>query len=460
MKIMLSIMKMLPVSMARRMSAPMIAKPRLETGRKHPTIQMNLSNLLVCAEYCGTCPSNPEIKGENALYCATGKSSAKIVENGCNCVECPLLDKCSARSTAYFCKDGACAPNEDIDTKTGKPLSDRAKYLNRFQVHEKEQKATEVMEKRIQAQNVPVDSIKDVSIDFVGDKEVKTKSNIPLLYASLEAGIAHTHVCGGRAKCSTCRVIVTEGLMNCNPRNEAEAHLAHRKGFTPEVRLACQTTIGGNISARRLVLDAADISEAIGEHAEAGGREANVSILFSDIRDFTAFSEKALPYDIIHILNRYFDTIGEYIDQNGGYIDKYMGDGIMAIFGLDHKSQQNPPLYAVQSAYKIVRGLKEFNKYLKSHFNTEFRIGIGIHTGEVIIGNLGYRKKKDLTAIGDTVNTASRIEALTKKAGTPVLVSENTYILVKDSYKWGRQFKASVKGKAEPITVYEPLFDL
>ena len=456
---MILMMKMLPAFIKNRMKPPMLKKSRIAAGQLHPTIKMNMSNLLICADYCGTCPSNPNAKGETALYCAIGKSSQPVEENGCNCVECPLLEKCSQNVTAYFCKNGACAARKKGEGNHETAPTD---YMKRFMAHEQDIAAAELMEKRIQEDNLPESEVREVKINFVGDKEVLTKSNVPILKASLDAGIPHTHVCGGRAKCSTCRVIVTEGLLKCNPRNEIEAKLAHAKGFTPEVRLACQTKVSGDVSLRRLVLDAEDISEAIKQKMSIsgeGGREARVSILFSDIRSFTSFAEKALPYDIIHILNRYFDTIGQYIDNNGGYIDKYMGDGIMVIYGLDEKSKEHPALFAVQSAYKIMTALKDFNVYLKAHFNHEFKIGIGIHTGDVIVGNLGFHKKKEFTAIGDTVNTASRIESLTKSAGTPVLVSEETYILVKENYKWGKQYKAKVKGKEKPITVYQPIFD-
>jgi len=283
-----------------------------------------------------------------------------------------------------------------------------------------------------------------------------------ILNASLGAGIPHTHVCGGRARCSTCRVLVTRGLENCSPRNDAEARLAKIKGFSPEIRLACQTTVMGDVSLRRLVLDDTDIRAAIQEgRSDPGdaGREAEVTLLFCDIRSFTAFAEQALPYDVIHILNRYFEALGGIIDRHGGYIDKYMGDGIMVIFGLDPTVQGHSARLAVAAAQDMALMLPGFNEYLKSHFNHEFRIGVGVHTGTVILGSLGYHKKKEYTAIGDTVNTASRIEAENKKAGTTVLVSEHTYALAGAGFRWGKQFSAGVKGKEENLHLYELVVD-
>ena len=165
------------------------------------------------------------------------------------------------------------------------------------------------------------------------------------------------------------------------------------------------------------------------------------------------------PYDIVHILNRYFDILGDDIDKNHGYIDKYMGDGIMAIFGLDEESEENSAAQALSAALGMISSLHSFNEYLESRFDHQFKIGIGIHTGKVIVGNLGYRKKKEFTAIGDTVNTASRIESLNKKTGTSILVSEETYLMIKDQFSWKNKFKSQVKGKELPIIVYEPKID-
>ncbi len=179
--------------------------------------------------------------------------------------------------------------------------------------------------------------------------------------------------------------------------------------------------------------------------------------MFCDIRSFTAFSERSLPYDVIHILNRYFETLGAIIDRQGGFIDKYMGDGIMVIFGLDRSAQEHSARLAVGAARDMARALPEFNRYLQSHFNHEFRIGVGIHTGTVILGSLGFHKKKEYTAIGDTVNTASRIEAVNKHAGTTILVSEHTYALAGAGFRWGKKFSAEVKGKEEVLHVHELL---
>lgn len=449
-------MQMIPRGIRKRIKAGPLGFKRLKLGQSHPTIDMNLENLLICMKNCGTCPSYPGNKME-ALFCASGESSNKIIENGCNCVSCPLYEQCSSNNSVYFCINGSCAGKED-DTDNCNNNDSTGSYLARFinteNIPDKDKSITAANSEKSDKTGAV-----DVKINFIGDKLVATNSKTPILEASLSSGIDHTHVCGGRARCSTCRVIVTDGLEHCIPRNEKESALAKIKGFSPDVRLACQTTVNNNISLRRLVLDDEDIAVAINEgrsNLNDSGREIEATILFSDIRSFTSFSERSLPYDIVHILNRYFDTLGEDIDFYDGYIDKYMGDGIMAIFGLGTESKESSAFQAVSAAIKMIKSLDRFNEYLGSRFDHQFRIGIGIHTGKVIVGNLGFRKKKEFTAIGDTVNTASRIESLNKKSGTSILVSEQTYLHIKDRFNWNRKYRSRVKGKEQPVVVYEP----
>ena len=132
-------------------------------------------------------------------------------------------------------------------------------------------------------------------LHFEGEKDVKTTSSVTILTASLGAGIPHTHVCGGRARCSTCRVLISKGLDPLQAEKCRRGQPCAREGFFDEVRLACQTTITGDVDIRRLVLDDADIQSAIQEgRKDAGeGREVEVSVLFCDVRSFTAFAESA-----------------------------------------------------------------------------------------------------------------------------------------------------------------------
>ena len=279
--------------------------------------------------------------------------------------------------------------------------------------------------------------------------------DLTLLEISLKHNIPHVHTCGGKARCSTCRVIILESEENVLPRNEKEHVISSRKGFADNIRLACQTKVCGSVKIRRLVLDEYDIKLSVSD-SKFTGREKNIVVMFCDIREFTKFSENNLSYDIVHIINRYFFHMGEIILKHNGYIDKYMGDGIMAIFGIEDESSQSC-LDAVECGLEMVRDMDDFNDYLRNNFNTEFRIGIGIHYGEAIIGQMGHPENSQFSAIGDTVNIASRVESSTKISDVPMLISDALYNEIKDRTKIGKSVECELKGKVGTHDLFEVL---
>jgi len=287
--------------------------------------------------------------------------------------------------------------------------------------------------------------------DAVIDEDDLTLS---LLDIALKHDIPHMHICGGKARCSTCRVIIQQGLENILPRNEVEQQLAEKKAMEGNVRLACQTYIKGPVTLRRLVIDDLDADLARNQQ-EKSGREKKLAILFSDIRGFTAFSERHLPYDVIHILNRYFQEMGTAVFEHHGYIDKYIGDGLMALFGVEECNDTINCINAISAAFQMIQSLDKVNRYLKQNYDESFEIGIGIHFGNVVLGNIGHSNKVQHTAIGDSVNIASRIEEQTKYENTPILVSESMYLNIKDKVCVGKTLSASLKGKKEAFLLYE-----
>ncbi len=281
-----------------------------------------------------------------------------------------------------------------------------------------------------------------------------------LLDISLEAGIPHTHVCGGNARCSTCRVIILEGLEHCSPRTAAEQVLATQLGLEPSVRLACQTAIAqsGKITLRRLSLDLDDralfFDQATGEIApRVMGRELNLAILFADIRGFTTFSESVLPYDVIYVLNRYFQRMAEVINRHGGMINTYMGDGLMALFGVDNPDRAAER--AIRAGVKMLEALEELNPSLEMLYQRRLQIGIGVHYGNTVVGTIGDPRNPKMTAIGDAVNFASRIEAANKTLGTQFLISEAAYLEASDQVITNGFFQVKIPGKSGEFWLYE-----
>jgi adenylate cyclase len=234
--------------------------------------------------------------------------------------------------------------------------------------------------------------------------------------------------------------------------------MASRLAFSPDIRLGCQTSVTGDVKVRRLVLDDEDVelTNLLVKGAEPGlvGVEKHVLVLFADIRGFTPFSEALLPYDVIHVLNRYFNIMGHVISSHGGRIDNYMGDGLMAIFEADDPVEGT--LGAVRAGLGMLEALQEhMHPYLERIWGKRFQIGVGLHYGLVgvgTVGALGDRRKK---VIGDAVNLASRIESANKKAGTQFLVSEDAYALVAEHVKINRTMKVKIRGKTGKYRLYE-----
>ncbi len=277
---------------------------------------------------------------------------------------------------------------------------------------------------------------------------VSLRHDTTLLDECLRAGIPMVHACGAKARCSTCRVVLLHGELP--PRNELEQKLAEKLNWSDDIRLSCQLRAehAGRVTVRRVVKDQLD-RELL--HQSNSARERNVAILFSDIRSFTSFSERHLPHDIVHILNRYFVEMGDAIHQSRGRIDKYMGDGIMAIFGLD--GDGHPAKLAYDAARDMLSRLQGFNKYLEATYREHFEIGIGIHYGSVVVGDIGHPKSASFTAIGDAVNIAARIESATKGVA-PLLVSES----VRDAIGgtgWP-SIEMHLKGKSKPMVLHIP----
>jgi len=197
-----------------------------------------------------------------------------------------------------------------------------------------------------------------------------------------------------------------------------------------------------------------DVLEKVLEgEVELFGEQRHSTVLFCDIRDFTTISEQLPPKELLTRLNGWLDIMVDAIVDHGGRVDKFIGDSIMAVFGVPIQ-QENHSLRAVKAGLDMLERLKYWNEELKSPDFMPWQIGIGIHSGEVIAGNIGSKKKMEYAVIGDVVNTASRIEQLNKKFKTNVLISEETYNIVAHEVEAERLGPETVKGKKIPGVVY------
>ncbi len=277
-----------------------------------------------------------------------------------------------------------------------------------------------------------------------------------VLKAASRAKIHFAHACGGQAKCSTCRIWILSGAEGCPPPNDKEQALRERVGLDGAIRLACQLHPTGDIAFRRLVLDETDL--AIANQLRRGpahkaGELRKVAIFFSDIAGFTTFAEDMTPYDVMYLLNRYFAQAGAIIEDNFGYVDKFVGDGMMAIFGSG--GEADAPIRAVKAALETLAMVDRMKPFLKTMYGLDFDIRIGVHYGEALIGSVGSIGNERLTAIGDVVNVASRVEAANKDAGTRFLITEALHDEVRDQVETSDFIRVRLRGTSERITLYE-----
>ncbi len=366
--------------------------------------------------------------GSNYFWCSCGKSKKQPFCDGSHSGSdyFPMKFVAENSEVVYFCgcKETANSPLCDGSHKKRPLLEEMDKS---FSVH-------------IQPDNLEIDVAEEESI----------------LIASLRNNISHLSACGGTGKCSTCRVEVIEGLENCQPRNDIEQKLADKLSFPSNIRLGCQTKLKGNITYRRLLLDKRDVqlnNQVTQQRLESVGTLRNLTILFCDIKGFTPFSESLSAYDVIFILNRYFSIMREVILRHGGEINNYIGDAILAIFGLKESRQQS--LRAVSAGLEMIKAMDEFKSYLNTAYGSDFDIRVGLHYGEVISGSVGQGEDKKVTVIGDAVNVASRIEAINKEAGTRFLISETVYEQVKENVVVKNYLRLKLRGTSNLITLHE-----
>jgi adenylate cyclase len=262
-----------------------------------------------------------------------------------------------------------------------------------------------------------------IQITYPDGREVQAPRNFSVLEASRLAGIPHASVCGGRGRCSTCRIRVSQGLASLPPPSPGELKVLQRVGAAPNVRLACQLRPLNNLSVTPLLPASAQASDGFAQPSYLAGQERTIAVMFADIRSFTGIAEHKLPYDLVFLLNSYFEAVGEAITTAGGMVDKFVGDGVMALFGVDSGPQEGCR-QAIAAAKAMVEQVEALSQALSEELSAALRIGIGIHCGPAVVGRMGYGTSIHLTAIGDTVNVASRLQDLTKEYTCQLVISE------------------------------------
>jgi adenylate cyclase len=290
-----------------------------------------------------------------------------------------------------------------------------------------------------------------VSIGYPGGRVVRVPIGYPVLEASRSARIPHASICGGRGRCTTCRIRVLRGFEALpKPRHSEQAALARLRAG-PNVRLACQLRPRTDIAVLPLLPPDITANDPR-RNRESASTERFVAIMFIDIRRSTALFESRLPYDVVFLLNHFFDAVAAAVVKAGGAPNQFLGDGVMAIFGM----RSTPEVACAQAlaAAQLVRArLTDMNRLLANELPTPIEIGVGLHAGTVILGEIGYRDRFVLTAIGDTVHVAARLQDLTKDFGCELVVSEAVAATAGIDLAQFPEREVQVRGREAPLRV-------
>ncbi len=260
-----------------------------------------------------------------------------------------------------------------------------------------------------------------------------------VLEASRSFGIAHLSMCGGRARCSTCRVRVTEGAAHCPPPEQDEQRTLSRIHADVDVRLACQLRPQGAVSVVPLLAPKSEPWLKLSRDVPDLISEANVALLFVDLHRWTGTTHRRLsPHDTIHALNLYLEAVGDAIIAAGGVQSRIASESALAIFGLED-SIEAACRQALGAAAQIERSLRSLNTRLVRELGFTADVSLCIHAGPVVVGNAGHRDGRSLTAVGEAIDVAQRLRALTRVGGARFVASRSAIAsagLSADSLSW------------------------
>lgn len=292
-----------------------------------------------------------------------------------------------------------------------------------------------------------------ISLSYGNGRTVRVPKGLSVLEASLRHNVPHASVCGGRARCSTCRIRVIGDAAALPEPSPREAFVLNRVGATdPSIRLACQLRPVTDLSFFQLFTPHAMSANARASHPHRIGQERYLVSMFVDMRGSTRLAENQLPFDTVFIVNRFLGAVSQAVIECGGQPNQFVGDGQLALFGLT-ADPQTACRQALRAAAMISVNIDELNRLLSHDLREPIRFGIGIHGGEVIIGDIGYRDHMVFTALGDAVNVAARLQDMTKTLGCEALVSEEVRVTSGLSADALPQQQVVIRGRSEPMLV-------
>jgi adenylate cyclase len=292
-----------------------------------------------------------------------------------------------------------------------------------------------------------------ISLSYGNGRTVRVPKGLSVLEASLRHNVPHASVCGGRARCSTCRIRIIGDCSDLPEPSPREAFVLGRVGSAdPSVRLACQLKPTTDLSFFQLFTPHTMSANAHASSPTRIGQERYLVSLFVDMRGSTQLAETRLPFDTVFIVNRFLGAVSQAVIENGGQPNQFVGDGMLALFGLA-SSRQQACRQALRASAQIGKHIEELSEFLSHDLPEPIRFGIGIHGGEVIVGDIGYRDHMVFTALGDAVNVAARLQDMTKLLGCEAIFSDEVRITAGLAADALPEQEVAIRGRNEPMTV-------
>jgi len=286
------------------------------------------------------------------------------------------------------------------------------------------------------------------------DRQIRVPRGLSVLEASLRHRVPHASVCGGRARCSTCRIRVVSDLSVLPEPSPREKFVLTRVGAgnDPSIRLACQLRPQADVKIVPLLPPNIGSDFVRNRQRVNPGRERYVVSMFVDMRGSTRLAEGRLPFDVVFLINRFLAATSQAVIDAGGQPNQFLGDGMLALFGLD-TDPRTACRQAIQAAALVAGNVKAMNQQLAGDLGKPIEFGIGIHGGEVIVGDIGSRARTVFTALGDPVNVAARLQDMTKTLNCQAVISDEVYNTAGIDGGLLARTEVAVRGRNEPITV-------
>lgn len=285
-----------------------------------------------------------------------------------------------------------------------------------------------------------------VQLHYPG-RTLQVPRGFSVLEASRSHGIEHLSLCGGRARCSTCRVRVRGASAHLPPPGRDERKTLERVHAPADVRLACQLRPLGDIEVTPL-FHSKTVARVTGD-----GEEREVVILFVDLRQWSGLSERQWPVDLSWVLDRYFELIGSAVQECGGVANQFIGDSVMAIFGLK-TDLPGAARQAIQACVLIDQRMQAWGQSFQAEFGQTLEYGMGLHAGSVALGRVGFENTTSFTAVGEVVNTASRLQEYSKVAQARLVLSAQVARLAQVRDTLGQAQQVQVRGRSAPLEIF------